>query len=385
MSKNIRVLTWFNFFTEFKLYEPIAIIYFAQVSGSFLLGTGVFSIARVSAALFEIPTGVFSDRIGRRKTVILGALCAILFITFYAIGHSFWFLAIGAVFEGLSIAFYSGNNDALLYDTLLEKKEVHKYAQYLGQISKMFPAALAISALLGGGVLAIWSLSLIVWISVIPQIICLILAFRISEPSIISKRSGNIYQNLKEAYSFFVRNRKLRLLSISSILGDGFGSASFQFQSAFYNTIWPIWAIPIAKALSHIGLTIGFHYSGKIFKRFNVFKVIIAGNLYTRMINIASTAFPTILSPIIMTSSSIFYGPTLVGRNSLMQKEFRNEQRATMGSLNSFATSIFIGIVSLFLGFTADKLSPAHALLIVQFFHASNLIFYYKLFKFHKS
>ena len=106
MHKNIRVLTWFNFFTDFKLYAPIAIIYFAQVSGSFALGMSIFSIAMISSALLEIPTGVFSDRIGRKKTVILGAMSATCCVVFYAIGQSFWILVVGALFYGLSRSFY---------------------------------------------------------------------------------------------------------------------------------------------------------------------------------------------------------------------------------------------------------------------------------------
>jgi len=98
MNRNIKLLTWFNFFTDFKLYAPVAIIYFSQVSGSFALGMAIFSIAMVSSALFEIPTGIFSDMIGRKKTVILGAISAVLYVVFYALGTSFIFLAIGALF-----------------------------------------------------------------------------------------------------------------------------------------------------------------------------------------------------------------------------------------------------------------------------------------------
>lgn len=154
--KNIKVLKWFNFFTDFKLYAPLAIIYFARVSGSFALGMAIFSIAMVSSALFEIPTGIFSDRIGRRKTVILGAMSAVLYSIFYAIGQSFLILAIGAIFEGLSRSFYSGNNEALLYDSLAEAKNEQHYDEYLGKTSAMFQLALAISAILGGFI-AIWS------------------------------------------------------------------------------------------------------------------------------------------------------------------------------------------------------------------------------------
>ena len=141
MAHNIKIFTWFNFFTDFKLYAPVAIIYFSHVSGSFALGMSVFSIAMISSALFEIPTGVFSDRIGRRKTMILGATAAVLSAIFYAIGLSFWILAVGAVFEGLSRSFYSGNNDALLHDTLAETHENHGYALCLATMSYIFQIA----------------------------------------------------------------------------------------------------------------------------------------------------------------------------------------------------------------------------------------------------
>lgn len=381
--KNIKILTWFNFFTDFKLYAPIAIIYFAKVSGSYALGMSIFSIATISSALFELPTGIYSDYIGRRKTVILGALSAIICSIFYAIGHAYWILIIGALFEGLSWSFYSGNNDALLHDSLAETENQHQYAEYLGRTSAMVQAALAVSAIIGG-IIAVWSFPLIMWLSVIPQFLCFLLAFRLIEPKVHTRESGNIYKHLKEAFVNFKNNKKLRLLSLSSILGYGFGEAGYQFQSAFYNTLWPVWAIAVAKTLSNVGATFSFHFSGRLIKKFDGLKVLIVDNLYSRFINIFAAAFPTIFSPLLMSTSSVFFGVTTVAKNSLMQKEFSNHQRATMGSLSSFAGSIFMGIVSFILGFTADKLSPAHAFLILQVFQFTNLWIYTKLFRQYK-
>ena len=381
--KNIKILTYFNFFTDFKLYSPLAIIYFSKVTGSFALGMSIFSIVMISSALFEIPTGVFSDKIGRKKTVIYGALSAVLCSIFYAIGQSFWILVIGALFEGLSRSFYSGNNDALLHDTLAESNNEHQYDEFLGKTSAMFQLALAISAILGGFI-AVWSFSLIMWLSVIPQMICLLLAFKLIEPKIHSSASGNIFKHLKDAFLNFTNNKKLRLLSLSSILGYAFGEASYQFQSAFYNMLWPVWAISLAKTLSNIGATASFHFSGRILKKINGLKVLLIDNISNRIINVIALGFPSIFSPLLMSSTSIFYGITTVVKSSLMQKEFKNEQRATMGSLNSFAGSIFFGIVAFCLGFTADKMSPAKALLILQLFQLINLFVYWKLFKHDK-
>jgi len=380
MHKNIKLLTWFNFFTDFKLYAPIAIIYFSKVSGSYALGMSIFSITMISSALFEIPTGVYSDMIGRKKTVIWGAAVAVLYAVFYAIGQSYLILVIGALFEGLSRSFYSGNNDALLHDTLAESKNEHQYDEFLGKISKMFQIALAVSAILGS-LLASWSFPLIMWLSVIPQIFCLMLAFKLVEPKIHMEQSSNIFIHLKDAYKNFLNNKKLRLLSTASILGYGFGEASFQFQSAFYYTVWPLWAIGIAKTLSNIGAAFSFHFSGKLLKKFNGLKILIVDNIYNRTINIISTAFPTILSPFLMSTTSVFYGVTTVTKSTLFQKEFKNEQRATMGSLNSFAGSVFFGIVAFLLGFVADKVTPAKAFMFLQFVQLINLYFYWKLFK----
>jgi len=355
-----------------------------MVSDSFALGMSVFSIAMISSALFEIPTGVFSDRIGRQKTIILGATAAVFYSVFYAIGQSFWILAIGAVFEGLSRSFYSGNNDALLHDTLSENNAVDQYEEVLGKISSMFQLALGISAIVGG-ILATWSFPLIMWLSVIPQGICMLLAFKLREPTIHSHLSGNIFQHLQEAYKKFLCNKKLRLLSITHVIGYSFGEAGYQFQSAFYNTLWPVWAIGIAKTFSNVGAFFSFRFSGRLIKKYNTLRLILIDNIYSKVINIFSVLFPTILSPLLMSSTSIFFGITSVAKNSLLQKEFTSEQRATMGSLNSFAGSIMFGIIAFILGLVADLLSPARAILIFQILQITNIFLYFKLFKHHNT
>lgn len=382
LNKNIKLLTWFNFFTDFKLYAPVAIIYFAKVSGSYALGMSIFSITMISSALFEVPTGIYSDLIGRKKTVIFGAGIAVIYSIFYAGASSYLVLAIGAIFEGLSRSFYSGNNDALLYDTLHQTNQEHQYHEFLGKISSMFQLALAVAAILGS-VIASRSFALVMWLSVISQVICLYLSLLLTEPRHYSRQSGNIFVHLREALMNFKRNRKLRLLSVSSMFSYGFGEASYQFQSAFYNTVWPVWAIGFAKVLSNLGATASFLYSGKVIKKFNEIKLLIASNIYSRIVNTIAALFPTIFSPVLMSSTSVFYGVTEVAKSTLLQKEFTHEQRATMGSLNSFLGSLFFGFTALFIGYIADNLSPAKAFLVFQVLSLSTLWIYWKIFKSH--
>ena len=74
LKRDLRLLTWFNFLTDFKLYAPVAIIYFSHVAHSYALGAGILSITYVTSALCDIPTGIYSDRIGRKTTLVLALL-----------------------------------------------------------------------------------------------------------------------------------------------------------------------------------------------------------------------------------------------------------------------------------------------------------------------
>lgn len=380
LSRNVKILAWFNFFSDFKLYAPFAIVYFSQVSGSFALGTSIFSIAMVSSAAFEIPTGILSDFLGRKKTILLGAFSGIAFVAFYAVALNYWILVIGAVLEGLARSFYSGNNDALLHDSLRQEGKENSYHHYLGRLSSMFQIGLAISALLGS-LLFFWNISAVFWASVISQVICLLLSFQIIEPKVLGGESGNVYNHLKQSIKLFIRNPKLRFLSLSSIFSFGFGEASYHFRPAFFSTVWPIWAFGFASALSHIGAIAGFSYSGRLMDKFGGQKLLFLGSIFNRLVDFVSLIFPTIFSPILLSATSLHFGIATIVKNALMQKEFTSEQRATMGSLNAFAGSLFFAIVFFALGLVADKLNPTQALLILEFFLILNIYIYWKLFK----
>lgn len=368
-------MRWHSFFDGFILHAPIAVIYFAKVSGSFALGMSVFSIGMVSSALLEIPTGIFSDKIGRKKTILLGSISSVVFIFIYAMATSYQMLLMGAVIAGFSRSLFSGNNEALLHDSLKENGIEKEFSHYYGKVSAMEQSALGIAAVIGG-IIASWSLRSVFWFSLIPQIICVFLSFQLTEPKVHSKESGNIYLHLKEALKGFATNKKLRLLTLASSTTYALTESSFQFRSAFFQSLWPVWALGFVQAISNICATISFHFSDRVLKKFGDIKSLVAGNVYGRVLNIIGTAFPTILSPLIMSLTSIIYGVLTVAKESLLQKEYQQEQRATMGSLNSFAGSFLFGVVAFCLGLIADALNPAKALLIMQFFTAATIVFY---------
>lgn len=383
VHKNIRLLSLFNFLIGFSLYSAVLVIYFAQVTGSFALAMSIFSIIFISSAIFEIPTGIFSDIIGRKKTVVLGSFSFLFATIFYALGQSYFILVIGGVLEGLGRSFFSGNNNALLYDSLAQEKKEDEYHHYLGKVSSTEQLALALGAVLGGFAANI-SLSLVMWLSVVPNIFLVIISLKLVDTQKYLRESGNIYSHIREALNLFRKNYRLKILSITSATGFALGESGFQFGPIFINSLWPLWAVGIARSLSFVGGSISFYFAGPIIQKLKALNVLIINSVISRFLNLLALIFPTIASPAIMSATSLAYGSSEVAKNTLLQKEFTMEQRATLGSINSLAGSILFGIVSFSLGLVADQIGPLKALVIINVLLVIPIFLLWKLFHHEK-
>jgi MFS family permease len=378
VSRNLALIGWFNFWAEFRLYAPIAILYFAAVSGSYALAMSVYSVARLAQSAFEVPTGILSDRVGRKFTVVYGAVAAIVSVLFYAIGGGYGALLVGAVFEGLAQAFYSGNNEALLYDTLAEMEQRDSFQDYLGKVSSMWQFALAGSALLGS-LLAVVSYQIVMWVSVIPMGFSLVVALRLVEPRTHAKTSTNLYAHLRVAVQQFARSARLRTLSVASILNFAIGESAWFLRSAFIQTLWPVWAIGISQLIANLGAAFSYYFAGRLIRRFGEYRLLVGGFSLNEIVNLFVLAVPTVASPLLMSLTAGYYGVTTVAKQTLIQQEFTDEQRATMGSLNSFAGSLVFAIFSFLLGAVADRIGATNALMIAALLSIVPIVLYWRV------
>jgi len=378
--KNIKLLSIFNFLIGFNLFWPIAIIYFSRVSGSFTLGASILGIIMLASTVFELPTGILSDLVGRKYTIVLGTWARVFAFLFYAIGLSYWFLVIGAIFEGLSRAFYSGNNNAFLYDTLADENMENEFQEFQGKVSSTEQLAMGISAILGG-IIANFSFSCVMWISILPQIGMLFVSYKFINPKLRKALDTNIFSHIKEALVLFINNKKLRLLSLASVINLSISELKWGFTSAFIATVWPVWAIGIPQTISSFGASLSFFFSGKLIKKFKEINILLFDNVYGKVISLISLGFPSVFSPLLMSTPSVLFGVSTVAETNLMQKEFTNHQRATMASLNSFAGSLGYAGMSLVLGGLADRMGPAKALFILTLIGLPVIYLYWIIFK----
>lgn len=377
VTRNITLLSWFNFFLAFKLYSTIAVIYFSQITNSYALGISIFSITQVATAICEIPTGILSDKVGRKYTLVLGSLTKLFSIFCYAAGQTYPAFVIGALFDGLSLAFFSGNNDALLYDTVNEIGEKHKYHEHLGKIRSMLYPSLLVASIIGG-LIATISFPLVFWLSILPQAVCIALSLKIIEPKKHVKDTESMYKNIKTAIHLLYKNIQLRQLSLAEIIKLSIEEILFQFQILFYNTLWPIWAVGITRSIMAIGKFLSFRYSSHVINRFTASRILIINDITSRIIHISAILIPSVFSPIFMSSTSLLWGISNVSKNKLLHEQFTNTQRATMSSIISFLGNLLAGVIAVGIGLFSDKIGIINTLLVMQLFFIPIIFLYIK-------
>lgn len=378
--RNVKILYTRDFFAALRFFAAIQIIYFAHIAGSYALAMSVFSVATISQAFLEIPTGVFSDKVGRRITTIVATFSGFISVMFYAVGINYWFLLVGAVIEGMARALGSGNNDALVYDSLKELGREKEYSKFIGREGSIWQIGFGVAAFIGGFI-ATSSLALAMWLSVLTQLISFIATLFLREPTTISKSELNPYAHLKEAVRAFRSNKKLRLLLSASVLKESLSESAHQFAPSFINQLWPLWAIGIMSMATDFLSALGFYFSDKILRRLTLLKTLVSTFVIDRVINLVAYIFPTVFSPMLMGSTALTYGVSQVATNTLSQEEFTDHQRATMGSLSSIVMSLGFAVASVVVGYAADKIGPRNILLLLEILLVPVLLVYWKLFK----
>lgn len=377
IKRNITLFYILNFLTSFRFFGAFLVIYFAEITGSYTLAMSVLSVFTISAALLEIPTGLLSDKIGRKFTLFLGALCATLGVTCYAYAETLTLLYIGAAFYGTSYCLFSGNNSAFLYETLKALNKEKDFHHHLGRTQSMFQLGLALGALLSSFIVSN-GLQTVFLIGIIPQALTIIVSLFFIEPVTKKRSHHNNKVHLYIAYRKIRRKPRLLSLIIAQAISQGAVDASFQFKTVFVNTVWPIAAIGIFRAINHGLSFFGFWFAGRIIDRFKALSIFVVREIYWAISQTIAVILSNVFSPILLISGTIFYGPGNVARDKLLQKEFSDKQRATMGSLASLTGSIMFAILSLIIGLIADNFSIGYAIMFGIIMSLCSLPFYLK-------
>ena len=152
--------------------KNIAIIYFTYFAASswFMLGMWyvyflkvispeqialVHTAGFVAGIAMDVPSGYMADKFGRRRFLALGLLLFSIGIGLFAFITNVWQMIIFEMITQTGIAFISGAQEAVLYDTVYamakDKKKVNEiFAQIYSRCRMLINFALIVSSVIGG-------------------------------------------------------------------------------------------------------------------------------------------------------------------------------------------------------------------------------------------
>ncbi|WP_089719934.1 MFS transporter [Candidatus Entotheonella palauensis] len=138
----------------------------------------IFSIGMLMA---EYPSGVFADWAGRKRALALSCVFNIAAASLYAVSSSLIALFAGQFIFGLSSAFRSGSDSALLHSHLERAGVPEHYRVALARLRMASNSGIVIGCFTGGFLYAWWPPSVFVGTALF-SLVALVLLYGLEEP-----------------------------------------------------------------------------------------------------------------------------------------------------------------------------------------------------------
>lgn len=140
----------YGFFKNLRLFEPFLILFFLSNEISFFQIGIIYTVREITRNVLEIPAGILSDSMGRRRTMLASFGFYILsFVVFY-FSSVFSYFLLAMIVYALGDAFRTGTHKAMIFDYLKIQGREDEKTYYYGHTRSFSQLGSAISSLIGG-------------------------------------------------------------------------------------------------------------------------------------------------------------------------------------------------------------------------------------------
>jgi MFS family permease len=180
MEKNLRLYPLYLFCSHLHFWLAV---FFLYLSSKMRLDQvlQLEAIYYISVVLLEVPSGYFSDRIGRKVTLLISGLCWMSAYLVFAGTETFLWFAAAQVLLAAGFAFASGTDTSLLFDSLQDLGRENELIEIEGSAHANAFIATAIAAVVGG-IAAGVDLRLAYLLSAVGAIAGIVVVLRMTEP-----------------------------------------------------------------------------------------------------------------------------------------------------------------------------------------------------------
>ncbi len=254
----------YGFLKNLRFFDAFFLLYLKQKGLTYTEIGSLYAVREIVTNLSEVPTGIFADTYGRKKSLLLSFLGYIVaFLLFYA-GQSYFVFLLAFLLYGLADAFRSGTHKGMIMRYLELNHWQDVKITYYGHTRACSQRGSAVSALIAGIIVFITGdFESIFLLSVIPYLLNLILIW--TYPDSLDNTGMSQYRSIKQnilALWQVIKKPKILYIVHSSAVFTAYQKAGKDYIQPVMKHIaisLPVWtAIAIDKKT---GLVVGVLYT----------------------------------------------------------------------------------------------------------------------------
>jgi len=368
---NTPKLAVISFFASLYFYNHIGTLYLQTRGLSLLQVNSIWSIIMVAALLAEVPTGVLADKIGRKWSVIIALFIQAAGEFLYLFADSYLVFALIAALAGIGYAFFSGAGEALMYDSLPKDNRETLMKKAMGYIGSWHQTAFFVAPIVGGLIVSQLTISkflLAILFTAISVSIAFLVSFTLVEP----KESYTHpelppWEILKDGLRLLFTHKQLQWIVAISVFTNSFSNSLLNLYQPYLvqHRVSSSMALGVSLSVGSLLAIVLLRNINKIEKVVGQSRSLIVFSLIPAVFYIFlsfSSSVWTIIPLFIFTLSVADLKNPLL--SSYQNIHIPSHNRATVLSLISMLSKIYIAIASLIIGFVADH-SVSRAYLMI--------------------
>lgn len=354
--KEIYIFWLVEFLLGIELIGPALLLFFKDWGGLNQTQTqSLQSWFMLWIFLLEIPTGVFGDVRGKKKSVLLGyGLTAVGMIT-YTIVPNFYIFMLAEFIFAAGMAFISGSKEAWLYDITKRYRIEEKYREIYSTMSALHMTGMIVAASVFGFVAKYLSVQQMFRLGVIPNTIALLLLWLFVRSTDGSKESlrPDYIGTLKRGIKVLKDNKQLQRIAIyTGILSTTSYFVIWLYQEALRVLSVPDYQYGVYRIALLVAEIVAIRIGALVFKKVKYTSVLISMSI---IVGVAFIVGGILQSAIGVLLVLVFAGGLGLQVSNLLSKETNDEisskQRATVlsfiGMLRRLMLTVFNPIVGL--------------------------------------
>jgi len=240
---------FYGFLKNLRFFEPFLYLYLLSEGLTYAQIGTLIGIREISTNFLEIPTGVYADAFGRRKSMLMSMSSYMISFALFYFFTSFWIFAVAMILYALGDAYRTGTHKAMILEYLKIKGIREKKVEYYGATRSYSQFGSAINALLAAGVvLYSGNYRYIFLITILPYIINffnLATYPKYLDGEIIGKlERGKIKEQVKSTlrdFAYMFKNKRL----LKAIMNSSIFSASYEALKDYLQPVLQSFALSI--------------------------------------------------------------------------------------------------------------------------------------------